>query len=66
MSQDTAPSEAVHEPVLNPVDRISELIFGLRSRDAVGATALACSSPLLPFWPVRAAQLTGRLKSLPK
>ena len=29
MSQDAAPAEAVNESVLNPVDRISELIFGL-------------------------------------
>ena len=29
MSQDAGPAEAVREPVLNPVDRISELIFGL-------------------------------------
>jgi len=29
MSQDIAPSEALRESVLSPVDRISELIFGL-------------------------------------
>jgi hypothetical protein len=29
MSHDPAPAEAVHEAVLSPVDRISELVFGL-------------------------------------
>jgi len=65
MLQGTSNAEAVREPVLNPVDRITERLFGLlMALSFVGAISVV---PNTLLWPCKAdaAPLDGALRATP-